>query len=558
MNTKTIGAMLCAVSMAAFADVEKNTDQGQQIAVTAQENAAGATADKFVDAETQVKATLKKLGLHDGYIEEKKAILAIGTAYYTTKDPLNDKKFVFMRGRKALEAYLDAKRSIIESIMTQFSAMDTASVVSDEGDDSAFALYQQKQDAFRAKRAEFSAKFKAEFEKDAPAEVVAFESAPIDENFANVLSALSVWMEHWSAKDGLPEEKKAKITEVLAGLKADLSALTADYKALDAEAKKIRETPVAGTESSVTMLSKMPLLGSSVVTQSESWDKTKGKYQISMAVVWSRKMQEQAKAAATGDPIPSEKKGKYDFNEWIEKQDLSCMIGPRRFVDKDGNTVYVGIAARDFQVADAKKRGVKRSATTDAASSVMFSLVGDVMSYTEAKSASKEFVNPENEEDVRYATSEKLADTITQKISKLNISGITPGGSGEFVHPLAGRNMYVEVRHLEPELAKDGLEILKKLYADAAIVRNVSKYRGGVHAGAEKALNDVRNSQKEFNRGKADGEKAVKDEVEKDLGNRAAKRIKAAVQGAQGSGAKAKRNANGGVVTGDNDIDTDF
>jgi hypothetical protein len=83
----------------------------------------------------------------------------------------------------------------------------------------------------------------------------------------------------------------------------------------------------------------MPLLGSSVLTQAESWDKEEKIYSISLAVVWSPKLQENAVALATGEAVPSSSKGKFSPQEWLAQQDLTTMIGPRRFTDNEGNNI---------------------------------------------------------------------------------------------------------------------------------------------------------------------------------------------------------------------------
>lgn len=611
MNAKTLSAFLCAtligVAVADTATAEKAEDQGPAIAAEAMAKAADlqtVSGGEFVPAEDQVQANLEKLGLHEGYDPKRKSIIAKGTAYYTCKDPAADKGFMSNRLKKARQAYLLAKAEIIRSLLTEFSAMDKASMLAEEGDDNSVSAFSGKMAAFNEKRKALCAKL-TEFAKTSDdldeGEVAAFAEASVDDDFAAKLEAMmtklnlngvghqndpkqkvynlkgsaDVDLKGGGEKDYKGGKGKGELTfkvdeqdtpeaaaakgmskSVLDELKTGFADLKDQYAGLKAESAKIAETPSTELESTTTMISKMPLLGASILTQTESWDEKDGTYSISMAVVWSRKMQEAAKRILVGDFEPAEKKGKFSVHEWIKLQDLSRMIGSRRITDKDGKTLFIGINAGRADIKASRLTAAKRDVDVGAYRDVAFALFGDVAAYTEAKSHLKEFDSGEDAE-TKYSRGEKLSDVTSQKIEKLNISGNNRLNSEMTVSPITGKKIYVSVYYLEPELAKDAMEIVKKMYADAVGVTKASQYRAGVHEGQEQALKEQRESKEAFNKGVKEGKAAVNEAVRQDEAARAAKRINLQT-GAKGSSQTASGKAAGGTYTGDSNVDTNF
>ena len=523
-------------------------DQGAEVAAQADAQAAQLAAEtpaeEFVSAEEVVKKNLTKMKLFRGYDRKRKAIIAIATVDVKVNDPANDNSFMSVRAAKANEAYLNAKAEVIRAINTNFSAMDRALTLAEFGEDDV-------QKAFAESRAKLEAKREAlakKLEQLDEAEAEALRGVTMTDRFGAILEGIAKKLDENFNAEEIVEQKKA----VRDQLKAECAEMLADYKALEDMAKKIPAVPDTALSSSVTMLSKMPLLGSSVLTQAESWDKTDKMYSVSLALVWSPKLQENAVALVTGEAVSSPKKGQFSPQEWIAEQNLTTMIGPRRFTDSEGNSIFVGIAAADLTGKIKDRKAKKMLADTWAMKAVAFSLMGDIEAYREASSNYKEY-----DEDLRTSC-EKLYNSVSQKCD-INLQGCLPLDSREVTHPITGRKTYVTAYYIEPALAKDATELLKKSYAGAIRQTKATHYRRGQHAGMERTLDHQRKSTVEFRKGAVDGAQGVVNEVQRQRGAAKPQPQKPVSAGAAGSKRQAPSGqSQGGAFSGDATIDTDF
>lgn len=522
-------------------------DQGAEVAAQADAQAsqlaAEAPAEEFVSAEEVVRKNLSKMKLFRGYDRKRKAIIAIGTIDVKVSDPANDDSFMSLRAAKANEAYLNAKAEVIRSINTDFSAMDRALTLAEYGEDDVQKAFAENRAKLEAKR-EALAKKLGQLDE---AEAAAFRGITMTDRFGAILEGIAKKLDENFNAEEIVEQKKA----VRDQLKVECDEMLADYKALEDMAKKIPSVPSTEISSSVRMLSKMPLLGSSVLTQAESWDKTEKMYSISLALVWSPKLQENAVALVTGEAVPSSKKGQFTPQEWVAEQNLTTMIGPRRFTDNEGNSIFVGIAAADLTGKIKDRKAKKMLADTRAMKAVAFSLAGDIEAYREASSNYKEY-----DDDLRTSC-DKLYNAVSQKCD-INLQGCLPLDSREVTHPITGRKTYVTAYYIEPALAKDATELLKKAYAGAVRQTKATQYRRGQHAGMARTLDHQRKSTVEFNKGAVDGAQGVVNEVQRQRG--AAKPQQRPVSaGATGSKRQAPAGqSQGGTFSGDATIDTDF
>ena len=533
MNYRTL--ITTAFAGAALIAITANAeDQGAAIAAASQDgpSAVSVPVDNFVSASDKVQENLGKLGLSEGYDADKKSIIVVGSALLAAKNPAGDDSFMIKRSRKATEAYLNAKAEIIRAFSMNFSAADQIATAAEFGQSEAEIALAAKIDEVKEKLAAFAAK----------AGKPELADAAIDDKLVAALKGLTFdapapTPPQDGANDAPPQENP---------LAAERDALAAEVQSVVSEAKAIPKEPVNDSTSSVSLLAKMPLLGATVLTQAESWDKNEGIYEVAMAVLWSPKLQEEAKKLACGTPEPSEKKGKFTANEWIAQQDILAMVGPRRFTDSKGNSIVLGIAARDITgIPVVKIKPAKMLADTDAMKAVATSLMCDLEAFREAKSSLQEFADD----------SSKATESITDKIASktdLQLSGVLRLASKEALHPLTGRKTYAVAYYLDPVLSKDAMDRIKQLYADAITVENATKYKRGQLAGAEAKYEEAKASTEKFEEGKAEAAADVAGRVR-------AEEVKAKVEGAQGS-AQQQGAQKGGVVSGDklDTVDLDF
>lgn len=532
MNYRTL--ITTAFAGAAFLAMTANAeDQGAAIAVAAQDSpsAVSVPADNFVSATSKVEENLTKLGLTIGYDSEKKSIIQIGTAYLAAKNPAGDDQFMVKRSAKAMEAYLNAKAEIIRAFAMEFSAEDQIATAAEFGESKEEVELAGQIDEFKGKLAAFA-------EKAGKPELA---DADIDDKLVSALKGLT-----FDAPAPTPTDGENVAPPQENPLAAERDELVKSLGDISAKTDAINKKPVNESTSKVELMSKMPLLGAMVLTQAESWDKTEGIYEVAMAVLWSPKLQEEAKNLAAGTPEPAAKKGKMSAQEWAAKQDILAMAGPRRFIDKNGNSIVIGIAARDITgIPVVKLKPAKQLADTDAMRYVATSLMCDLLAKRGAEQALQEFGD-----DTSKAT-ESITDNIASQ-TKLNLSGVMKLDAKEGIHPITGRKIYAVAYYLDPSLSKDAMERIKQLYADAITVTDANNFKRGQLAGLESKYEEAKNSTEKFEEGKAEAAADVAGRV------RAAE-VKAKVEGAQGSSNKLGAQK-GGAVSGDNleDVDLDF
>lgn len=486
----------------------------------------------FVPAMQIVQERVRKAGIKQG----NGVYIGYGTAYWTFDDPSRDKNFTTIRSKKATEAYLLAKAQIIEAIKSSVDAMDRTIGIEETDDDPVKQEFLNKKDDFDAKKRDLAEKL-AELDE---AESEAMYSTSISAKFGNVLDALAKKLDNDFDSKKIPAEKKAIRNQ----LRKECTALKKEFEALNREAQKVAPKPSRETESVAKSLSEMPLLGTVIIAQAESWDKTEKEYQMSIAVVWSPKLQQTAIAMSEGN-LKAGKPGKFSKEEWIARQNLEVMVGPRSFTDKDGHKIFVGIGVADMECPSAQKALRMRDAALAARVGIAFSMGCDMKAYTESKTKLTEYSGGLG---TKAGTSKSIHDVIESACHQ-ELSGCIELDHREFRHPISKRKTYVVAYYIDPELNAKAMDYLKSAYAGAIRQDRANKYKAGVHQGAKDALQDARASQTEFNRGRLDGKADVKNRVN------SAKEVQSI--GAQGTSSKGGGAAQGGTFM-NSDIDTDF
>ena len=113
---------------------------------------------------------------------------------------------------------------------------------------------------------------------------------------------------------------------------------------------------------SCTQLAEHPVFGTSIISVAESVNNEDNNwiYEISMAVVWSPKLRDSMCCIFDGDEtaIPN-KPGKYSIEQWVDKQQISLLIGGRSIVDSQGDRWLIGTITDDGNIEDFLIRKLK-------------------------------------------------------------------------------------------------------------------------------------------------------------------------------------------------------
>ena len=275
--------------------------------------------------------------------------------------------------------------------------------------------------------------------------------------------------------------------------------------------EKVRERQ----ESAVESMAKMPLYGSSVIMQTESWNNADGKYQVAVMLCWSYAMERAARAVVTGEEFrvkPSDSaKSIYD---WLKTQNPATMVGPRQYLDKDGNRWFLGITARpyDDELSSSERRKNKGISEMFAQQMAAFCLWADVEGYKFAQSAMESRRNITAERDI---AAESWAEELTQSFRNKKIRGMQELFGRKMTHPITNSTIYVTVYGINPGAAKAALEIEKQNYATKVMDNRHQTVERGRDAANRDAVKASQNRPQDFQKGYNQQSTAVDSEVQK-------------------------------------------
>ncbi len=225
-------------------------------------------------------------------------------------------------------------------------------------------------------------------------------------------------------------------------------------------------------------VAKWPLFGVTVLAQAEVWD---GKnYTIALAAVWSETLHKAAKAALLGKESKA-KIGQYTVGEWLASRDLSLVCGPRQMVDKDGNRVFLGIAAREIGINAARDTVNREAAKSSAESYLVFSLFSDVEQRI-AHNAAAHFAELDTD------ASEEIDRRMSQKVEKRVISGSREIANYELEHPITHKQMYVSVYSMDQTSIAKASVMAEELIATRVLTEPANKYALGKLQGYNDAV----------------------------------------------------------------------
>ena len=312
-------------------------------------------------------------------------------------------------------------------------------------------------------------------------------------------------------------ERANKLKQQLANASERVRAAEEFKAALDAEAdaavKILRDEFQRKQTSEVGVLSEMPLLGAVMLKTAESYD-GKRDYRIAGAMAWSPKLQKDAADLLLGIGKPEPRPTRQSFEEWITAQDLSSVIGTRRFLAADGSTHFVGFAASEYDPDSVESENdAKRAAQLKAIGMAALSMKADVSVNSRIKTQSFRV----GEETLTYeSTAEELSQTTGGQI---NISGLVSVDPVATVHEPSGRPIVVGYAHINSDLAAKSEPFREEARALETWINEDQSAQRGREAGRKAAADAAKNDPAAYSQGYEQGKAGVE---ATDAANRAA------------------------------------
>lgn len=489
-----------------------------------------------------------KLGEWDS--DNGRIIVTVSDEFVMADPKSNPEKLFILREAAIKRAILKAKAEVIETINTEMSASEKLDVPGSDINKKLGAEYEKIKLAMM-EQAEALASL---IEETDQAEAEVLRGTTVGQRLDDMMVAIIKKLDADYNANKWDEAAKARFET----LKQQRDAASAEYKALLSKAESFQETLQNRQESEVETLAKMPLYGTTVLMQTESWDADGGRYEVAVALVWSKVLERSARAIATGENFKCKiKDSATSVREWLDKQNLATFLGPRQYVDNKGNRWFLAATARPMEKKwpSAKRNKMKGLAEMFAKQMAAFCIYGDVESHKKALQIVEERGDGETESE--YLTAEDIAQKLTAAFNKKTIRGLQKLKTKEVVHPVTGGRIYVAVYGLNAANASDAIEVEKINYATKVMDNQHQSIERGRKAGYEAAVKASENRAEDFEKGKHEAKTAVDNEV---------KTRKKVDTEHKGTAVKIKKSSandepkknSSGVFSGDVDVDDDF
>jgi len=466
----------------------------------------------------------RKKGFKVGGWDDKKNRIMVTTQTGEAIDAY-DPDFLQKREALAIEASLLAKARIIESFITTASAENILSV---PGNPIAKQL-EAEQKQIKAMEAQ-SQKFYLEAQRETSVLLSAYDQAQADElrgvtygdRLNSLLEATIKKLDETFDSQQISDDKKQRLSDVK--MRLDRAKKIQEDKKKLLEEVQIKIAELQGqvkkeTKSTMETTSSMPLFGATTLMQVESYDDLRGQYNIASLVVWSPKLEQEARGILLGSGKGKPRKNKLSIDGWLDKQNLSSMVGARRYLSSDGSTNFMGISAVEYDPDDSGSYSMlEEEAILWAKQAAVLSLKSSVESVKSAERLKRDILGADGKVESKIL--KDFSANIQESVKNLTIRGLETLRIEETVHEPTGKNIIVAVANVNSALAVKASDIMKDIYATLKEVNADQSFIKGEEAGMKAEANKTLNNKAIFDAGVASGANQVASEYD----NRAADR----------------------------------
>ena len=406
--------------------------------------------ENYVSAEDQIYAELARKGWIEGWDEKNKRLFVVQSEMFDSEDPNYDDNFITKRSQFAMLATLSAKAKMVEFMHTQMSAFDQ---ISAPGTDVHAELNEQYTKLERKIEAQQKALEKMLIEVNA-AEADKLKGVTWNDRSYAYMNALIKKIDASYSVSNIDEKKIAKFAKAKKGYEE----ANAQLLQIQEQAQAIKDEIKLESFSAVETLAKAPILGASVLLQSESWNAEDKRYEVATLMVWSPKLERAAKAIITGEAFTLKPKNGMSVQGWLQSQEAATLIGPRQYIDKNGSRWFIGTYAMPVEGSSSMIKKNKSIAEMMAKKETSMALYADIETHKQASIAMQTHSGDLNGKDqTKIATS--VAETTRQSIENRNVKGLSKLLSKTITHPISKQKIYVVAYGLSSSSAADALKM---------------------------------------------------------------------------------------------------
>lgn len=416
------------------------------------------TEEAYLSAEEQIHEYLEHKNWAEGWDSQKKRMFVVYSESFDSESPEYDDTFITKRSVYATLATMGAKAKIVEFMRTQMSAVDQLTA---PGTDVHAELNKKYEDAIKKINAQSRTLDKLLREVNA-AEADKLAGTTWGDRVNAYADALIKKLDESYSAANIEEKKIAKYEKA----KKRYEEASRSMQDAKAKAAAIKGSVTLESTSMVETLAKAPLLGASVLIQAESWNEEEEKYEVASLIVWSPKLERAAKAILTGEAVTLKPKNALSVSKWLKTQEAATLIGPRQYVDGNGERWFIGAYSMPIEGSSSLVRKNKGIADLMARKEAVMALYSDIATHKQAAIAMQtKSADLSGKDHTEVATS--FAETTRQSVENRQVSGLSKVFSKTVTHPISGQKIYVIAYGISSSAAASALQMESSSY-DAA------------------------------------------------------------------------------------------
>ena len=348
---------------------------------------------------------------------------------------------------------------------------------------------------------------------------VEYKQAKLDKNADLTPSERAAVIGNWLgiAKENnlalqLDQKKKASFEKAA----KQYEEAKAKFAELAAAAEEAKPQVLEEMRSNLKSATQMQMHGGIVLEQAEDYSEPDddGNVSCTMGILfsWSKETEDAATAVMSARHLKL-KPGKNDVRGWLDKKAksgaLAQWLGPRRYIDNQGNLWFLGIAAVPTSRIGAEKTRLQREGNLKSRGEVAYALYADATQEAVLEEAYKETQKvPGEHPTAQYVKS--FAEKMSQKFENFPVFGLKSLGTYDLTDPASGQKICVCVSGVNASNAAD----MRKAHEEAskkgiAINRWLQRERGRTDRLRAEIVNS-RNNQNAYNQGVGDANKTIR------------------------------------------------
>ncbi|WP_418113215.1 hypothetical protein RJD40_08485 [Vibrio scophthalmi] len=434
---------------------------------------------EYISAEQQIFDYMDQKNWQQGWDADKKRLFVVNMQQFDSEDPSYDDSFVTKRSQYAMIATMSAKAEMVEYMRTTMSAVDMLTAPGTDVHAELNEKYTRAEKKLSAQKREL-VKIIAELDQ---AEADKLAGITIEDRAEATWDAVIKRIDS-DYDAGMIEESKRKKYEKVKQRYADASG---ELERLEQEAAKLKGEIKLESTSMVETLAQAPILGASVLVQAESWNAESEVYEVATLMVWSPKLEKAAKSIITGEMLPLKPKNGLSVHDWLKKQEVATMVGPRQFVDQTGERWFIGAYGMPVEGPSSMVRKNRGIADAMAKKEAAVALYADIETQKQAAIAMQTRSGDIGSKDhTEVATS--FSEATRQSVENRHINGLSKLFSRTVTHPISQQKIYVVAYGISATAASEALAIEYSAFDAGATANRENNLKAADRAGLESNL----------------------------------------------------------------------